>query len=246
MRKALSVLAATSLLLVATAAPALASHTWRGFHWARTAAPLTLELGDNSTTAEWSAILARSSADWSKAKALDTVVAAGLTNDPQACQPTPGRVEVCNGRYGEQLWVGIATIWLDPNGHIVQGTVKNNDSFLYNPKYPRYNNPEARRYVMCQEIGHTFGLDHQDADFNNESLGTCMDYTRDFENNLTPNRHDFQQLEASYGHADSYDTAGAADALASGSASATAGSRVSRVETVLPNGYRMISWIIWP
>ncbi len=32
---------------------------------------------------------------------------------------------------------------------------------------------------MCQEIGHDFGLDHQDENFNNPNLGTCMDYTND-------------------------------------------------------------------
>lgn len=37
----------------------------------------------------------------------------------------------------------------------------------------------ARCLVTCQEVGHTFGLDHRDENFDNGNLGTCMDYTND-------------------------------------------------------------------
>lgn len=230
MRRILAVLPAV-LLILATAAPTFATHAWNTYHWARTTKSFTVELGDNLTTAAWSNILGKVSNDWSKSKVLDAVVADGQTNDAQACQPTPGRVEICNGRYGEQLWVGIATIWIDDQGHIIQGTVKNNDSYLQNPKYPTYNTDAARRYVMCQEVGHTFGLDHQDEDFTNESLGTCMDYTRstDFVNNLTPNKHDYEELEIIYSHTDSYTTVGSAASSAANASS----------------GLRQISWVIW-
>jgi hypothetical protein len=70
---------------------------------------------------------------------------------------------------------------------------------------------------MCQEIGHTFGLDHQDETFNNANLGTCMDYTNDPDggsggavaddpSNEHPNAHDFEQLETIYAHTDSTTT----------------------------------------
>lgn len=62
---------------------------------------------------------------------------------------------------------------------------------------------------MCQEIGHTFGLDHQDEDFNNPNLGTCMDYTSDPDgppSNEHPNAHDYEQLEAIYSHLDPFTT----------------------------------------
>ncbi|MEP6998576.1 MAG: hypothetical protein ABI900_13075 [Betaproteobacteria bacterium] len=239
MRRVFTVLSVTLVILL-TAAPALASHAWGIYHWARDTKSFTLELGDNTTTAEWSSILGKVATDWSKSKVLDTVKAEGLTNDHQSCKPTLGRVEICNGRYGEQLWVGIARIWIQADSHIVQGVVMNNDSYLDNPKYPSYRTPEARRYVLCQEVGHTLGLDHQDEDFRNESLGTCMDYTAasDFVNNLTPNRHDYQQLELIYEHLDSFTTVGT-------SAAAAAGYGVSREVTDLPNGLRLISWIIW-
>ena len=53
---------------------------------------------------------------------------------------------------------------------------------------------------MCQEIGHTYGLDHQDEDFYNANLGTCMDYTSDPESNQHPNQHDYDELTEKYGH----------------------------------------------
>jgi hypothetical protein len=55
---------------------------------------------------------------------------------------------------------------------------------------------------MCQEIGHTFGLDHQDEIFDNPNLNTCMDYTNSPDSNQHPNQHDYDQLETIYGHLD--------------------------------------------
>ena len=66
---------------------------------------------------------------------------------------------------------------------------------------------------MCQEVGHTFGLDHQDTTFNNTNLGTCMDYTNDPDgggfyglSNEYPNQHDYDELEIIYSHSDTTTT----------------------------------------
>src|SRR3989344_7515563 len=59
---------------------------------------------------------------------------------------------------------------------------------------------------MCQEVGHTLGLDHQDEGFGNPNLGTCMDYTNDPESNQHPNQHDYDMLESIYAHLDSVNT----------------------------------------
>ena len=55
---------------------------------------------------------------------------------------------------------------------------------------------------MCQEIGHTFGLAHQDENFSNPPLGTCMDYSSDPNPNQWPNLHDYQELLVIYSHLD--------------------------------------------
>ena len=54
------------LLLILLAFAALptftyADHSWGGYHWARTANPFTLKLGDNLTSAAWKAHLAQTS-----------------------------------------------------------------------------------------------------------------------------------------------------------------------------------------
>jgi hypothetical protein len=58
--------------------------------------------------------------------------------------------------------------------------------------------------VTCQELGHNVGLHHQDENFNNTSLYSCMDYQDPpF---AYPNDHDYYQLELIYGPTDSYDS----------------------------------------
>lgn len=190
-------------LAVATAAAmgtvAYATHSWGGYHWARTANPFTLTLGDN-VSAGWDAFLGTASQDWSLSSVLDTAIAAGQSNF--RCRATKGRVEVCNRKYGNNGWLGIGQIWVS-GSHITQGTVKLNDTYF---NTATYNTPAWKQFVMCQEIGHTFGLDHQDEDFNNPNLGSCMDYTNDPSTNQHPNQHDYEMLEAIYGHQDSFAT----------------------------------------
>ena len=52
------------------------------------------------------------------------------------------------------------------------------------------------------EVGHAFGLDHQDENQTNANLGSCMDYTNSPGTNQHPNAHDYEQLELIYAHAD--------------------------------------------
>lgn len=183
-----------------------ASHSWGSYHWARTANPFTVKLGDNLTS-NWDSYLSTTSSDWSKSTVLDTTIVAGSTTG-RRCRATTGRVEVCNASYGNNGWLGIASIWASGN-HITQGTVKVNDTYF---NTATYNTPAWRNLVMCQEVGHTFGLAHQDENFNNANLGTCMDYTNDPSTNQHPNQHDYDQLQTIYSHLDSTTTIGAAPA----------------------------------
>lgn len=199
------------MVALVTAVPsAAADHSWGGYHWARTANPFTLQLGDNVTPA-WDGYLATTSVDWSVSSVLDTVVVAGRT-DGRKCRATTGRVEVCNASYGRNGWLGVASISIS-GSHITAGTVKVNDTYF---SMSAYNTPAWRNLVMCQEVGHVFGLDHQDEVFANANLGTCMDYTNDPGSNQHPNAHDYEQLEAIYAHLDSTTTVGPVSAKASG------------------------------
>lgn len=175
---------------------AYANHSWGSYHWAKSANPLNLKLGDNVSSI-WDNSLAIASADWSTSSVLDTTVVSGQTN-PKTCKATNGSVQVCNSKYGNNGWLGIAQIWASGN-HITQAVTKLNDTYFNTSKY---NSPAWRQFVMCQEIGHTFGLDHQDEIFSNPNLGSCMDYTNDPSTNQHPNTHDYDQLEAIYTHLD--------------------------------------------
>lgn len=195
------------LFLTAFTTNVNATHSWGNYHWARTSNPFTLKLGDNLTS-NWKPYLASTSAVWSASSVLDTTVVAGLAN-PKNCRATSGRVEVCNSKYGNNGWLGIAQIWISGN-HITQGVTKLNDTY-FNTAF--YNTPAWKNIVMCQEVGHTFGLDHQDEIFNNPNLGTCMDYTDDpdgtIKNQLSneqPNQHDYDELGVIYAHLDSFTT----------------------------------------
>ena len=243
--------AAALALTVALPGVATANHSWGGYHWARTANPFTLALGDN-VDSSWDAYLGTTSSDWSQSKVLDTVIVAGSTR-AKTCRATTGRVEVCNATYGSTGWLGVASISITGGVHITKGTVKVNDTYF---RTATYNTSAWRNLVMCQEVGHTFGLDHQDENFNNANLGTCMDYTSDPSTNQHPNQHDYDELETIYAHLDSTTTVGtfsAATSAAHGSAASgfgrlVASSRNGRFQTFVHdfgNGQLEVSFVIW-
>lgn len=237
---ALRSLAVFALVIALTAlgtAPSNAAHSWSTYHWGRTANPFTLQLGDN-VSGDWDGHLVTASADWSSTaydgqtdpqtgvvveNPIRTTVTAGGSM-PRKCRPTSGRIEVCNATYGNNGWLGLAQIWLS-GGHIVQGVAKMNDTYF---KLSTYNNPNEKLHVMCQEVGHAFGLGHQDE--SGISLDTCMDYFSNTGANAgstvstRPNLHDYGQLTAKYvvgkgGHLDSTNTfkgTGAANANGGG------------------------------
>ncbi len=226
-----------------------ANHSWGGYHWARTHNPFTVKLGDN-VNSNWDPYLATASSEWSKSDVLDTTVVVGLAN-PRNCRPTAGRVEVCNNTYGNNGWLGVAQIWLS-GSHISQGTVKLNDTYFNTSKY---NTPAWRNLVTCQEIGHTFGLDHQDEVFDNPNLGTCMDYTNDPSTNQYPNQHDYDELDIIYAHLDS-----TTSAFSSHGASnidldhpsawgqlmrSSGGGRFQRFTRDLGNGEQVVTFVVW-
>lgn len=191
-------------------APSDASHAWSTYHWGRTANPFTLQLGDN-VTGDWDGHLATASADWSVSSVLDTTIAAGGTT-PRKCRATSGRVEVCNATYGRNGWLGLAQIWLTIGQHIAQGAAKMNDFYLGPTSTYTYNNDAEREHVMCQEVGHTFGLNHQSED--GSSLNTCMDYYHNTSDtdllSTQPNQHDYDQLVKIYSHLDRFNSSGMA------------------------------------
>jgi hypothetical protein len=243
-------LLATLLLgLAVSALPsiAMANHSWGGYHWARTSNPFTLKVGDN-VISTWDASLNGAISDWSASSVLNLTKVAGGTR-PKPCKPTAGQIEVCNARYGNNGWLGIAQIWITGGTHITQAITKVNDTYFDSAPY---NTSAWRNLVMCQEIAHDFGLDHQDEDFDNPNLGTCMDYTNNPSTNQHPNAHDYEQLEDIYAHLDSFSTVGSAATRAGKGAnswgklvSSSASGRTSVYRLDLGNGQSVLTHVIW-
>ena len=228
-------IAVLSILSAALTAVAVnADHTWGKYHWdisteQSTTAPLGLI---TRVSPGWQSSLDIAAEDWEINHLTGTysvlqneVIFPPVTESNPNCDPTFGSVEICNDSYGFNGWLGIASIWATrgKSSHITQGTVKVNDTY-FSADYSEgfYDSQEWRDFVMCQEVGHTFGLGHQDESFSNANLGTCMDYTsypdglgfdadgnpvNDLDNRR-PNQHDYDMLTDMYAHLNSTDGGG--------------------------------------
>jgi hypothetical protein len=204
MNRTLCGVALVSMLLVSGSA--YASHRWSSYHWSRSSGEITPPVDENLTAA-WEPYLQvaingnGSGRGWNYSEYIQSPLGTGSAN-PKTCKPVAGRIQVCNSRYGRNGWLGIAQIWLS-GGHITQGVTKVNDTYF---DTGTYNTPAWRRMVMCQEVGHDYGLGHVNENFSPPNAGSCMDYTNDPDgggtyglSNEYPNDHDFAELAAIYG-----------------------------------------------
>lgn len=222
------------------AGTATATHSWGTYHWARTANPFTIKVID-SNSAAWDAYLNVTIADWNSSNVLDVVREPGT--EDRRCKAAAGKVRSCNGKYGQNGWLGLAQIWLS-GGHISQGTAKMNDTYF---SLSQYNSPTKRQHVICQEIGHSWGLGHQSE--SGADLNTCMDYSSLLDN-PHPNAHDYDQLNTIYAaHIDSTTTI-ATGLAGSGSAKPVRVERSDRIaDSVITEHYRdgsqRITHVFW-
>ena len=188
------VVALASLLISATTAEA--NHSWEGFHWSRSANPVNLTVVD-SVVGEWDTYLGPSVSDWSSSSVLNLTTEAGPDSlvDRTACLPIDRKIRVCNAKYADPTWLGLATVWLESGEHIRMATAQVNDTWF---DTDLYNDPVAKRHVLCQEIGHDFGLDHQ------YTQPSCMDDINGLFDPafISPASHDYEQLEIDYAHLD--------------------------------------------
>ncbi|MGH3717167.1 MAG: hypothetical protein ACRDT4_27450 [Micromonosporaceae bacterium] len=207
-------LAAASVVVALglTSAPAQADHSWGSYHWARSGAVKVNVL--DSVTSTWDGHLSTANNDWNRSAYLENTLVGSDTSDRirKRCPKPAGAVRACNYTYGRNGWLGLASINVS-GGHISAAYTKVNDSYFNSAPY---NTSAWRQFVMCQEIGHDWGLDHQDENFNNPNLGTCMDYTNDPGTNQHPNQHDYDQLASIYSHSDGGAAGGGATVIRTG------------------------------
>jgi len=186
-------------MLATTPASVGADHSFLGFHWPRAENPFTLRFGDNVSSG-WDSHLRETAEEWSASSVLNLRVVEGSTTG-RRCVPSNRRVQVCSAAYGDNGILYVATIWVI-NSHITQGTIQLNDTYL---NAAPFNTRPWRRYILCQQIGFTLGLDLQDFDPTNKNLGSCTDVTFNPSgppSNKEPNRHDYEMLKQIYAHLD--------------------------------------------
>lgn len=193
------------------ATPLLANHSWGNYHWATASGVVEVPVIDN-TTGVWQTSSPFGTGnyvrvavdDWNKSENINSSLSSG--NADSSCPLVVGEIHVCNGDYGDTGWVGIASIstYRGRDSHIAGGITKLNDYFFdtytaANGTKP-YDNPTWRQLVTCQEIGHDYGLGHQNENFSTDATTSCMEYTSKPADNEHPDAHDYEQLAEIYAH----------------------------------------------
>lgn len=178
----------TLLVAAPLAAQNAAGSGFNGAHWAKTGKVLALDLG-NELSNGWDGYLKRASGQWSKARFVNTKVVVS----PGGCRLERGRVEVCNGRYSRENWLGLTIADIDGNRHIYRAVVTMNDYYF---DQARFDRADVKRHTMCHEIGHALGLDHR-------SGKSCLNQNQVFGNAYdAPDRSDYRNLTRLYKHRD--------------------------------------------
>jgi hypothetical protein len=199
-------------LFLLVALPVFAGHGWSNYHWPRSSAEASINVYRSLTVTTYSnwpdhlqkAIYGDPSnpnsanrSGWNNSSVLALTIVSSATDSTTRynCTPSTATIRVCNYGYGSTGWAGLAQVWPDGSGHIQRASTKINDTYLGSSA----NNP-WRRHVMCQEVGHDFGLGHTSE--NGSSQNTCMDYYRNTSNSdwtsTGPNTHDFDQLRVQH------------------------------------------------
>jgi len=163
------------IILLVVAAITMATHSWNNYHW-------------KSDT------LNPAVKDRTKSSLYD--VSAGVVewaNLGTPIQPvnSGGKGQIVVKEASNVFWLGLARIFIDADGHISKGEV------LLNTRLLESYGPEAADHVLCQELGHVLGLNHQ-----RDALDSCMNDQAPLGSVTTPNAHDTEQLLVIYNHAD--------------------------------------------
>lgn len=181
MKKLLTLIVAATVML-ALSTVASADHSWNNYHWpSHNLAPTVVDQTSSPLFDITSAV-----AEW---RDLGTPIA------PQMAS-SDGDVEVVLKRMNAN-WLGVARISVDSAGHIQAGRVELNRLYLNSLTFDEWD------HVVCQELGHIWGLDHNhDGPEGGSPDDTCMNSALHLGEFTAPNVHDAEQLNTIYDHTD--------------------------------------------
>jgi hypothetical protein len=197
-----------------TPTPINATHNWgggtKGYHWQRNSSAIRNIPIRRFHSAVWLTRFATAYAKWRSASMTKVRPILGATGGGRnPCPFALNQITSCDGSYGNTGWLGLASIsYYISSKHIVQGTSKVNNTYF---NQAAYNTVPWRQLVICQEIGHNFGLGHVNVTYNTPNTGSCMDYTNDPDggpggvsasdpSNLNPNAHDYALINSKHNH----------------------------------------------
>ncbi len=183
-------------VVVAVAGPAIARHSWRDYHWLLAPGQEIAVPVIDQTVGDWRNRTLEAVNDWNQSTVIQSPYTPGTPG--AECTFVDNQIQVCSGDYGGVGWLGLASITL-ANGHITSGWSKLNDYYFNQPQYASYS---WRQAVTCQEIGHDYGLGHQNENFRTDATTSCMEYTSNPVGNESPDAHDFEELLDIYAHDD--------------------------------------------
>jgi hypothetical protein len=180
-KKVLAATVALAVLLTAVSV-ASASHSWNGYHWPSD--NLSPTVVDKTPGQDFQVPTAVQ--EW-----------ANLGTPIQPSSGNTGEVEVVVKRMNAN-WLGVARIWVDEQDHIQKGRVELNRLYLNSLTANEWD------HVLCQELGHIWGLNHNfDGPTDGTPDDTCMNSSIHLGEFTSPNGHDTEQLKIIYdGHTD--------------------------------------------
>ena len=184
----IGVLAFGALLVGATIASA--DHSWNGYHWPDGNLSPTV-VNESAPTDVFDVPAAVQ--EWA---ALATPIQPGMASG------STGDVEVVMKRMNAR-WLGVARIWVGDADHIQRGRVELNQLYLNSLTLDEWD------HVLCQELGHIWGLGHNPDGATGGTLDdTCMNGAEHLGDYTSPNSHDTDQLNLIYNHTDVSDGGG--------------------------------------
>jgi len=142
--------------------------------------------------------------DYRRSKAVSAIDFNTVPYEVLCAPPRLGEIKVCSGDYGDNDWIG-STILFMRDEYVVGALIRINESSL------TLASDTILQYAMCNQLGHTLGLVHDDT---NLDLSSCLkdfganaiengNLIRNNEKLQHPNSDDLDYLVTLYGSASS-------------------------------------------